>query len=194
MGTISVTLPSDGQTADVADVNTPITTIVTEINGNLDNDNIKANAGIAGTKLADGAITGEKLATSAIKLGYASITSNATTTATSAASISLGTTVTIPAGGRSVKITAFGRALYHSTAGAGATISIWDGTVGSGTQLSAGLGLQNGTGTSGGMAIAVVTPSAGSKTYNVGLHANQVGTATLEAAATYPAFILVEAI
>lgn len=63
MGTISVTLPSDGQTADVADVNTPITTIVTEINGNLDNDNIKANAGISGSKIADSTVSGAKIST-----------------------------------------------------------------------------------------------------------------------------------
>lgn len=39
MGTVSVSLPSDGQTIDAADYNTPINTIVTEINGSLDTDN-----------------------------------------------------------------------------------------------------------------------------------------------------------
>ena len=39
MGTISVSLPSDGQTIDAADVNTPINTIVSEINGGLDTNN-----------------------------------------------------------------------------------------------------------------------------------------------------------
>lgn len=52
MGTISVSLPSDGTTADVADYNTPITTIVNAINGNLDNDNISESAAIALSKLA----------------------------------------------------------------------------------------------------------------------------------------------
>lgn len=56
MGTISVSLPSDGTTGDVADVNTPINTIVSEINGNLDNANIKSAAAIAGSKLADNSI------------------------------------------------------------------------------------------------------------------------------------------
>lgn len=56
MATISVTLPTDGTTADVADVNTPITTIVNEINGNLDNANIKSAAAISGSKLADNSI------------------------------------------------------------------------------------------------------------------------------------------
>lgn len=53
MGTISVSLPNDGDTIDAADYNTPLTTIVNVINGNLDNDNIKSAAGISGSKLAD---------------------------------------------------------------------------------------------------------------------------------------------
>lgn len=56
MATISVSLPSDGQTVDAADVNTPINTIVSEFNGNIDNDNIKSGANISGTKLANNSI------------------------------------------------------------------------------------------------------------------------------------------
>lgn len=67
MATISVSLPSDGQTADAADYNTPITTIVNEFNGNIDNNNIKGAAGIATSKLADDAgITTAKVADAAI--------------------------------------------------------------------------------------------------------------------------------
>ena len=51
MGTITVSLPSDGQTADAADVNNPINIIVAAINGNLDNDNIASGANISGAKL-----------------------------------------------------------------------------------------------------------------------------------------------
>jgi hypothetical protein len=60
MGTISVSLPSDGSTADVADYNTPITTIVNEVNGNLNSDNLASNA-VATAKIADSAVTSEKL-------------------------------------------------------------------------------------------------------------------------------------
>jgi len=66
MATISVSLPADGDTIDVADYNTPVTTIVNAINGNLDNDNIAAAAAIAGTKLADSAITTVKIADEAV--------------------------------------------------------------------------------------------------------------------------------
>jgi hypothetical protein len=51
MATISVSLPSDGQTIDASDVNTPFNTIVAVINGNLDDDNIKTGANINGAKL-----------------------------------------------------------------------------------------------------------------------------------------------
>lgn len=54
MSTISVTLPADGQTIDAADVNTPINTIVTEINGNLNSQNI-ADSGVTPNELMSGA-------------------------------------------------------------------------------------------------------------------------------------------
>lgn len=64
MSTISVSLPSDGTTGEVADYNTPINTIVNEFNGNIDNANIKTAAAIATSKLADDAgITSAKMAT-----------------------------------------------------------------------------------------------------------------------------------
>lgn len=89
MGLISVSLPSDGSTADVSDYNVPITTIVTLVNGNLDNSNIAAGAAINGSKFADASITVTKLvnsgtwgatwATATItptKTGWASTTKN----------------------------------------------------------------------------------------------------------------------
>lgn len=61
MATVSTTLPSDGQTIDAADVNTPINAILSEFNGNIDNDNIKTGANISGSKLADTSISPSKL-------------------------------------------------------------------------------------------------------------------------------------
>jgi hypothetical protein len=54
MGTISITLPTIGEpnSTEDADVRAALSTIVTEINGNLDNNNVKAAAGIAFNKLA----------------------------------------------------------------------------------------------------------------------------------------------
>jgi hypothetical protein len=61
MGQVSVSLPSDGDAIEVADYNTPITSIVDEINGNLDNSNIDAAAAIAGSKLADDSVPAGKI-------------------------------------------------------------------------------------------------------------------------------------
>jgi hypothetical protein len=58
MATISVSLPADGSTADVADVNTPITTIVNAINGNLDSNNISS---LNGSKLVAASVPGSAL-------------------------------------------------------------------------------------------------------------------------------------
>jgi hypothetical protein len=67
LATISVSLPSDGTTADVADYNTPINTIVNEFNGNIDNTNVKSGAAIATSKLADDAgITAAKITDSTL--------------------------------------------------------------------------------------------------------------------------------
>jgi len=50
MGTISVSLPSDGQTIDAADYNVPINTIVSTINGSINADNI-ADSSITPAKI-----------------------------------------------------------------------------------------------------------------------------------------------
>ena len=73
MGTISVSLPADGTGADVTDYNTPITTIVNTINGNLDSNNLAANA-VTAAKIADGSVTNAKLSTTAGNIGGAWLT------------------------------------------------------------------------------------------------------------------------
>lgn len=142
--------------------------------------------------LQTNSVSAANLATNAITLGYAQITSNFTTTSTTAVQVTgLTATVTIPAGGRRVKITG-----YTSSNGSGgiSQMSIWDGTVGSGTQLQT---FNSPTaGASGALIQAVVTPTAGSKTYNIGVLTTS-GTSTIAADAagtTSPAFILVETI
>lgn len=56
MGTVSPQQVSDGTSIDAADVNTPVNQIADEFNGNIENVNIKSNAAIAGSKLADTSI------------------------------------------------------------------------------------------------------------------------------------------
>jgi len=59
MGIISVTLPSDDTGADVSDYNTPLTTIVSELNGKLDEGNIDATANLVLNSISTDTITGK---------------------------------------------------------------------------------------------------------------------------------------
>jgi len=160
--------------------------------GAVDNAAALASDVVTSTKIAQNAVQADDLATNALSLGSASITSNFTLSAsqtTPTQVTGLTATVTIPAGGRSIKITAFA-ASVSQTGGIG-VLTIWDGVVNSGTQLA-----QGNVPTSGGfgMVQAIVTPAAGSKTYNVGVHNTGTNNTTVGATSTQPAFIFVEAI
>jgi hypothetical protein len=125
------------------------------------------------------------------------VTSSKTTTSTTPVQLPGATvTVTIPSGGRSVKITAKpGHGMWSSNTGnAQLYFEIWDGTVGTGTMLDQKRDDRSGSLIGGSIAMAIVTPPAGSKTYNVAFCCSLAGTTTVEADPTYPAFILVEAI
>ncbi len=148
--------------------------------------------------LQTNAILANNLAANAITLGYAPSTSPYGPTSVSSYTQVTGLTVnvTIPAGGRKVKITAFCGSVLVTAGPSDAYIGIWDGTVGSGTQLAE---THSVSGTANypypHTCVAVVTPAAGSKTYNVGVKAGGAGTTvTIAATATTPTFILVEAI
>ena len=147
------------------------------------------------TSLRGGSVLAPNLANDAITLGYAQMTSNfAMASATPALVTGLTVTVNIPNGGRYIKITAYSGDT-NATATTSVRISIWDGTVGSGTRLNWARIPERTSGDQFGLvAIAVVTPSAGSKTYNVSLDSSAATTATINASTNNPAFILVEAI
>lgn len=164
--------------------------------GAVDNAAVLATDVVETAKVKDGAITASKLATSAITIGYASITSSfSTSSATPVQVTGLSISVTVPAGGRRIKVTAWARALFNTTANAQIIMTVWDGTVGSGTQISESYAQSNGANTgSNGTAIAILSPAAGAKTYNVGLHQSGGGTANLQASTSFPGFILAEVI
>lgn len=128
-------------------------------------------------------------------LGYTQITGNLTTASagTQVQATGLTVTVTIPSATRRVKITAWAESIVCQGASY-MQFAIWDGTVGSGTQLALSQPYISGTGQNfSAICIAVVTPTTGSKTYNVGWCGNS-GTATLTASSTSPAFIMAEVI
>ena len=169
----------------------PITTGVINTAGTINGASLVASS-VGSTALATNAVQGNQLATSAITLGYAQITTNFVTASATAVQVPYMTsTVTIPAGNRRTKITVY----FFNASNTGANtdvLTLWDGTVGSGTQLQQ----YNSTPVANSNGITMVwsgTPAAGSKTYNVGASCT-AGTGTWSATATAPAFILVEAI
>lgn len=94
MGLINVTNITDGTTADAADVNSQVNTIVSEFNGNIENANIKSGAAIATSKLAtdagistgmiaDGAVTYAKVP-DGFQIGFANQGLNSTGTTSAA--------------------------------------------------------------------------------------------------------------
>jgi hypothetical protein len=129
-------------------------------------------------------------------LGYAQITGNISTSSSqSAQATGLTLTVTIPAGGRKIKITGFAPYFTDAISGRSVTFEIWDGAVQGGTRLAASTSFNTGTTVPlTAYVCTVITPAAGTKTYNLGYGDYASGTVTMVAGATQPAFILVEAI
>lgn len=154
----------------------------------------KINGGsTAGVLVNDGSGGVQALAPT---LGYAQITTTFNTTSATPVAVSgLDITITVPAGGRRVKITAWSSESLNLNANCYAVTSIWDGAVGSGTKIAESVIQSAIAGMATPMiALAVVIPSAGTKTYRVGLNQSAGGTARLAAVATRPAFILAELI
>jgi len=91
MGTISLTLPQDGDTIEAGDVNTPLNTIKDVINGNLDSDNLASNA-VTTAKITNSNVTSQK-----VSLTYgASTESISGATGASWADIGTGFSITTP--------------------------------------------------------------------------------------------------
>jgi hypothetical protein len=148
-----------------------------------------------GSALNTNAIAADKLATTAITLGYTQVTSNFATASTSPADVtSLTVTVTIPSGGRRIKITAFMGRVSASVANCSATANIYDVTAGA--QLTQSTCATNASGDSTTLCpMASHAPAAGSRTYKVQFwNSGNAATVNTNASATIPAFILVEAI
>ena len=168
-------------------------------NGSIADSRTRTGATNIDTSTAsNNVITAPMLSTSAITLGYTQITSTFTTPSSSTTAVQvtgLTSSVTVPAGGRKVKISAWTGYLSASGAPKVSTLEIWDGTVGSGTRLAKATVLSNVANNGQSCFVqAIVTPSAGAKTYNVGATSETSQTTSVEASSTSPAYILVELI
>ena len=101
---------------------------------------VKAASSDIATTVPDAAITGAKLATSAVLLGYAQTTSTFNSTSSGSVQVpGLTTTVTVPTGSRKVKVTVWCYAMQcpgNTTVG-NAVMTLWDTQVGSpGTKIA----------------------------------------------------------
>lgn len=124
-------------------------------------------------------------------IGYALLQSDSTTTATSVtAALGFSITAYIPTNAK-IRISFYSGGVYNSTTNQ-CRVSVWDGTVGSGTALIGGL-----NGNDSGQVIAfsmsnTLTPASGSKTYNVGFYGSGAGTTYISSSSTVPAYLQVE--
>ncbi len=124
-------------------------------------------------------------------LGYRQIVANYTGTAAITQVTGLTVPVIVPTG-RKIKVTFFASTTSLATPTQILTTTVWDGTVGSGTQLAAGvISHYVGAASGGVVASAVLTPSASSKTYNGGVQTTG-SNPTVAGGATTPSYLIVE--
>lgn len=142
-------------------------------------------------KVNDGAITGAKLDTDAIIQDYDTRDTNVATSSTSAVQISgLSNTITVESG-KKVRIRFFGPSVVNTTK-ASVYISIWNGTVGSGTQLQESRHvLETSTSAMPAICEAFVTGLSGSQTFNAAIRVSG-GTGTVAGASTAPMILTTE--
>lgn len=160
--------------------------------GAVNNSNVMGANTVDSAAYVDGSIDGEHLSTTAITLGYAQITSSFVSASTSDADVTgLSVAVTVPTGGRRVKISVFVPYIQSGGGGTATEIAIKEGaTTLSRTRANNPAGATNPINNP--VYSAAVT--AGAHTYKVALKNDSAVNATIGADATFPAFILVEAI
>lgn len=127
-------------------------------------------------------------------LGYRQILANFATSSTSDVQITgLSCPVIVPTN-RKVIVSVGGRDVYSSTTNGACVTSIWDGVVGSGTQIATSATIASAATTPiPVMASVVKTPTTASKTYNASARTGNGASAyNIEVTSTEPAFIQVE--
>ena len=152
---------------------------------------IRSFARLNGGLLNNGSVDATKLSTGAVYLGHAIKTTASTTSSGTPVSISFSVTVTVPAGGRLVKVDLFANSLWTSGGTGFNSVSLWRGSVGGGTKITANTAQS----TVAGQQIpcnltAIDNPGAGTFTYNIGLSVS-ANTANFQASVTDPAFLIV---
>lgn len=155
--------------------------------GSVTATQLAANA-VTGTAIATGSVGNTQLSISAIKLGYAQINSAFTTSvaATNVPVTGLSLTVTVPAGGRSVRLEVSGSYLQNTVLN-NVSISLYEGS----TPLAYSIATISATlNVVSCYVVSIVNPTPGSHTYIAQINQSSAGTITLGASTTAPAFIL----
>lgn len=150
---------------------------------------INMDALSGGTAIQEGAIVGEHLSTAAILLGLVSATSVFTTTSTTFVDV-LTKIVTVPDGGRKVKISFNADSWAVSATGIGIYIAV----VRDGTRIATLTNTGAGAGFSMNPAYSFVdSPTPGSHTYKIQVKTD-AGTVSINAGANFPMQMVVEAL
>jgi hypothetical protein len=158
---------------------------------NIKDNKLNTNDSVVTTNITDGNVTGSKLATTAISLGYASTTTAQTGITAEVDATSLSSAVTVPAGGRNVKVS--GTVSYANTnASAILSLRLKEGS----TLLKTWtIGTFN---TSNAFSFTyehvIIAPSAGPHTYKLTVAYSASGQLYADSATKYINDILVEAI
>jgi len=144
-----------------------------------------------GTYSTVNSIPGSALSTSAITLGSAVITTGFVNAGSAAEDVTgLSVAVTVPSGGRNVKVSFYGVIYNKQTIAATNQVAIKEGTTTLQTMKFTGITANYTYSLSG---FTVLTPSAGAHTYKA-TTSTTTGTVGLEASATEPNILLVELI
>lgn len=189
------TITGGGSWAGSPTISTPTITSPTIVDfGNATHSHANPGGGgqLGSSALQTNAVQGHQLATNAITLGYAERTTAFTTTTVGSGVdvTSLSVTVTVPSGGRRIKVTGYAEFISSSqAAGNGVNGFILE----DGTEIGRYAHTTPVASYSEPFTIlASKVASAGSHTYKIQIQQAATGTITLSAGSTYPAFILVE--
>lgn len=182
--TISEFTAASGVTVDGVLLKDSAVTASGGLNGTVGSNYVVTNS------ILDAAVTAPKLATSAIYLGYAQITSSFTAAATTEADVTgMSVTVTVPSGGRRINIIVWLSQIYCSVDANRLDFKIQE----DGVEIAAAFNRTWSTGNGGNGGVIVMAskvPTAGSHTYKLRMGTGiGAGVGTIYAAATSPSFI-----
>lgn len=125
----------------------------------------------------------------------APIVTNATNTATSATQVTGLTSGTqiLPSWTQELEFTVTGDTISNSGANS-VIVTLWDGTVGTGTQIGQSTTIATGGKTPINFCFYQTVVGGSTHTYNIGMHGSGAGTNTLAASATAPCYFTVKAL